>query len=75
MKTDPELKAYVMAELDRDAAINAVGIGVIVKHRVVTLTGYPDTFVEKHAAERAAHRVARVRGIAHELECQACNRT
>ena len=68
MKTDTELKADVMAELAWDAAINATGIGVLVKNGVVTLTGHLDTFAEKHAAERAVRRVAGVRGIALELD-------
>lgn len=68
MKTDLELKADVMAELAWDTAINAVGVGVMVKHGVVTLTGHLDTFAEKHAVERAVRRVAGVRGIAHELD-------
>lgn len=68
MKTDTELKADVMAELAWDAAINATGIGVLVKNGVVTLTGHLDTFAEKHAVERAVRRVAGVRGIALELD-------
>jgi osmotically-inducible protein OsmY len=68
MKADLDLKADVMAELAWDAAIHAAGIGVMVKHGVVTLTGHLDTFAEKHAVERAVHRVAGVRGIAHELD-------
>jgi osmotically-inducible protein OsmY len=63
MKTDLQLKADVTAELDWDTAINAAGIGVMVKHGVVTLTGHLDTFAEKHAVERAGHRVAGVRAM------------
>lgn len=68
MKTDTQLKADVMAELAWDAAINATGIGVMVKNGVVTLSGHLDTFAEKYAAERAVRRVAGVRGIALELD-------
>jgi osmotically-inducible protein OsmY len=68
MKTDTELKADVIAELAWDSAINPTGIGVMVKHGVVTLTGHLETFAEKHAVERAVHRVAGVRGIALELD-------
>lgn len=68
MKTDTELKADVIAELAWDSAINPTGIGVIVKHGVVTLTGHLESFAEKHAVERAVHRVAGVRGIALELD-------
>jgi osmotically-inducible protein OsmY len=35
---------------------------------VVTLTGHLDSYAEKHAVERAVHRVAGVRGIALELD-------
>jgi osmotically-inducible protein OsmY len=68
MKTDSDIRADVMAELAWDAAINATGIGVLVKNGVVTLTGHLDTFAEKHAVERAVRRVAGVRGIALELD-------
>jgi osmotically-inducible protein OsmY len=68
MKTDTELKADVIAELAWDNAINPTGIGVMVKHGVVTLTGHLETFAEKHAVERAVHRVEGVRGIALELD-------
>ena len=68
MKTDMQLKADVTSELAWDPAINAAGIGVIVKDGVVTLTGHLDTFAEKHAAEKAVRRVAGVRGIAVELD-------
>jgi osmotically-inducible protein OsmY len=68
MKTDTELKADVIAELAWDSAINPTGIGVMVKHGVVTLTGHLETFAEKHAVERAVHRVEGVRGIALELD-------
>jgi osmotically-inducible protein OsmY len=68
MKTDTQLKADVTAELAWDPAVNASGVGVIVKNGVVTLTGHLDTFAEKHAVERAVRRVAGVRGIAVELD-------
>ena len=68
MKTDTQLKADVTDELAWDPAINAAGIGVMVKEGVVTLTGHLDSFAEKHAAERAVRRVAGVRAIALELD-------
>jgi len=68
MKTDIQLKADITAELAWDPAVNATGIGVIVKDGVATLTGHLDTFAEKHAVERAVHRVSGVRGIALELD-------
>lgn len=68
MKTDTQLKADVTDELAWDPAINAAGIGVMVKEGVVTLTGHLNSFAEKHAAERAVRRVAGVRAIALELD-------
>ena len=68
MKTDAQLKADVLAELAWDPAINPAAVGVMVKNRLVTLTGHLDTFAQKHAAERAVRRVAGVRGIVVELD-------
>ena len=48
--------------------VTEAGIGVKVKDGVVTLTGHLDSFAEKHAVERAIHRVESVRGIALELD-------
>jgi osmotically-inducible protein OsmY len=62
------LKKDVTEELFWDPIINSAEIGVMVKDGVVTLTGHLDTFVEKHAAERALRRVSGVKGIALELE-------
>lgn len=68
MKTDAHLKADVIDELAWDPAVNATGVGVVVRDGVVTLTGHLDSYAEKHAVERAVHRVAGVRGIAVELD-------
>jgi osmotically-inducible protein OsmY len=68
MKSDSQLKADVMAELAWDPAVDANGIGVMVKSGVVTLTGHLSTYAEKHAVEKAVRRVAGVRGIAVELD-------
>ena len=68
MKSDPQLKTDVSEELAWDPSVNATNIGVAVKNGIVTLSGHLDSFAEKHAAERAARRVAGVRGIAVELD-------
>ena len=68
MKTDVELKKDVTAELAWDPAVKATAIGVAVKDGVVTLSGHLETFADKHAAERALHRVAGVKAIALELD-------
>lgn len=68
MKTDAQLKKDVEAELDWDPSINAARVGVAVQDGVVTLTGHLGTFAEKAEIERAAKRVAGVRGVAVELD-------
>ncbi|WOB10618.1 BON domain-containing protein [Piscinibacter gummiphilus] len=68
MKTDADLKRDVTAELAWDPAIDATHIGVAVNDGVVTLSGHLETFAEKHAATRAAQRVAGVRAVALELD-------
>lgn len=68
MKSDLQLKADVADELAWDRSVNAAHVGVAVKEGVVTLSGHLESFAEKHAAERAARRVAGVRGIALDLD-------
>ncbi len=68
MKTDAELKKDVIAELEWDPSINASHVGVAVADGVVTLTGHLETFVEKHAIERAVQRVRGVRAVAVEVD-------
>lgn len=68
MKTDMEIKGDVTGELMWDPAIDAANIGVAVKDGIVTLSGTVDTYMKKHAVERAARRVGGVRGIAVDLE-------
>ena len=68
MKTDRQLKKDVEAELEWDPSIDAAHVGVAVEDGVVTLTGHLSTFAEKLGVERAAKRVAGVRGVAVELD-------
>jgi len=68
MKTDSQLKEDVSMELEWEPSVNASKVGVAVKDGVVTLTGHLDTFIEKHAIERAVERVAGVQAIAVELD-------
>lgn len=49
-------------------SINAARVGVAVQDGVVALTDHLGTFAEKVAVERAAKRVAGVRGVAVELD-------
>ena len=68
MKTDAQLRKDVEAELEWDSSIDAAHVGVAAQDGVVTLTGHLATFAEKVAVERAAKRVAGVRGLAVELD-------
>lgn len=70
MKTDLQLKSDVTAELVWDPTVNATRIGVAVKEGIVTLSGQVDTYLQKHAVERAVRRVGGVRGIALDLEVE-----
>lgn len=68
MKTDVQIKSDVTAELMWDPAVNYANVGVAVKDGVVTLSGTVDTYLQKHAVERAVRRVGGVRGIAVDME-------
>ncbi|WP_029922598.1 BON domain-containing protein [Nevskia soli] len=68
MKTDAQLKKDVETELEWDPAVAAAGIGVEVKGGIVTLTGHLESYPEKIAAEKAAQRVAGVKGVAVEID-------
>ena len=68
MKSDAQLKDDVTSELKWEPSINASQVGVAVKHGVVTLTGYLDTYAEKYAIERAVARVEGVHAVAIELD-------
>lgn len=68
MKSDSQLKSDVTSELAWDIHVDETGIGVSVRHGVVTLSGVVDSWTAKHAVEDAAHRVAGVLDVANELE-------
>ena len=63
MRTDAELKADVMDRLDSIPGINAHDIEVFVEAGLVTLNGRVDTHQTRFQVERAARRVAGVRGL------------
>ncbi|MDP9927984.1 BON domain-containing protein [Variovorax paradoxus] len=67
MKSDTQLRADIQAELEWDPAVASAGVGVIVDHGVVTLTGHVGSYAEKLAAERAALRVRGVKALAVEI--------
>ncbi|BEP38259.1 BON domain-containing protein (plasmid) [Variovorax sp. V59] len=66
MKSDTQLRADIQAELAWDPAVSAAGLGVIVNHGVVTLTGHLGSYAEKLAAEQAVLRVGGVKALAVE---------
>lgn len=68
MKTDAQIQSDVTAELMWDPSVIAANVGVAVHDGIVTLSGTVDTYAQKHAVERAARRVAGIRGIAEDLE-------
>lgn len=68
MKSDHQLKQDVTNELIYEPAVNESHIGVSAANGIVTLSGHIASYGEKYAAEKAAKRVAGVRGVANELE-------
>jgi len=68
MKTDAELQANVMHELEWDFRIDHTTIGVAVQHGIVTLTGTVDSWGQRIAAQQAAHRVSGVLDVANDLQ-------
>ena len=68
MKPDIALKGQVLDETEWEPGIRAAGIGVGVTDGVVTLSGEVQSYHEKIEAERAALRVAGVKGMASEIE-------
>jgi len=67
MKSDGELRQDVEEELQWEPSIDERRIGVAVLDGVVTLTGEVPSYAAKWKAERAAERVAGVRGVVNEL--------
>jgi len=68
MKTNPELHHDVSAELQLDPAVDASEIFCSAEDGIITLRGSARSLLEKHAAERAALRVAGVKAVANDIE-------
>ncbi|MGW5671892.1 BON domain-containing protein [Micromonospora sp. NPDC003776] len=66
-RTDQDIQSDVLDELTWEPRVRPTEIGVTVSEGVVTLTGWVDSYAKKWAAERAAHRVSRVRAVANDL--------
>lgn len=67
MTADRELQERALSALDRESALRPAGIGVVVKHGIVTLLGQVEALCERWAAERAIRDVPGVRAVANEL--------
>ncbi len=68
MKTDSQIQADVIQELQWDPKVTHEHIGVSVSDAIVTLTGSVPTYVEKLAAEKAAQRVDGVKAVVEKIE-------
>lgn len=68
MKTDVQLQADVIAELQWEPAVDATRIGVEVKDGIVTLAGHVTNYAGKWNAERAAQRVYGVKALVVEID-------
>ena len=70
MSQDTQLQQRVLAELNWEPSVTAGHIGVTAKDGIVTLTGYVESYANKHAAETVARRVRGVLGVAEEIVVQ-----
>ncbi len=67
-KTDTQLQAEVLAELEWNPQVRPSEVGISVERGIVTLSGQVDSFAKRWAAERAALRVAGVKAVANDLQ-------
>lgn len=65
---DKHLREDVIRQLEWDPRVKAKNISVAVADKVVTLTGFVNTYAEKYAAEKTAEGVYGVSAIANDLE-------
>lgn len=63
MRTDSELKADLLERLDAIPSVEASDIEVFVDDGMVTLHGHVDTHQTRFQVERAAKKVAGIRGL------------
>lgn len=68
MKSDAQLQVEIEEELFSELRVDDEEIAVSVDHGAATLRGTVGSLGAKHAATRAARRVAGVRGVHNELE-------
>jgi osmotically-inducible protein OsmY len=73
-RSDRDLKERIMRELKWDSRISWAAINVEVSDGVVTLMGTVPTYVQKIAAQEAAHRVQGVLDVANDIEVTPIDR-
>jgi osmotically-inducible protein OsmY len=66
--TDKDIQQAVLSELEWEPQVKSTEIGVAVKDGIVTLSGYVDSYSDRHHAERAAKRVAGIKAVVNDLE-------
>jgi osmotically-inducible protein OsmY len=67
-RTDSQIHESVIRELKWDSRVKETDVGVEVDSGIVTLTGMVDSYAEKMAAEKAAHRVFGVLDVANDVK-------
>ncbi len=67
-KTDHQLKAAVVDELEWTPSVNSDRIAISVDNGAITLSGQVETYPEKDAATRAVMHVGGVTAVADEIE-------
>jgi osmotically-inducible protein OsmY len=68
MKRDSEIQQAVIRELRWDTRVHETDVGVEVDSGVVTLTGTVDSYLQRMAAQDAAHRVVGVLDVANDIQ-------
>ena len=67
-RSDKDLKQRILNELKWDPRVNWASVNVQVNDGVATLTGAVPSYIQKIAAQDAAHRVVGVLDVANDIE-------
>ncbi len=68
MRSDPEIKEDVDAELRWAPEVDETDVATKVTDGIVTLTGFVGSYYEKYKAEAAVKRIAGVSAVANDIE-------
>ena len=73
MASDEQIRKHVIEEIRLDPQLSKIApqIGITVKDEVVTLTGTVESYYQKLAAGKAAHRVKDVKVVAMDIEVRS----